>query len=250
VSAVVIPVLLLAVGIIYVLRLPSLQITEISFSGLETLEESALRRETLNFLGGKYAFVFPRSSYFFISTEAVASRIREEFPRIAVVAAARRFPDKMTISVAERKCWGILCKSLQSSSSPACAYIEPYGFGYESAPEATGALIRVVRGDQAEVVVGRQAVDPSVMERLRFFSEELPKAAGAEIIEYQLLSRLPSEIRAHTAEGFTVILKRDDDFANAFRVLGKVVDGEIGEKRNRLDYIDLRFGNKVFYKMK
>ena len=36
--------------------------------------------------------------------------------------------------------------------------------------------------------------------------------------------------------------------ANALRVLKKVLDEEIGDKRGGLDYIDLRFGNKVFYK--
>jgi len=241
---------LLAIGIVYLLRLPSLQVREITFTGLETLEEAALHARITAILGGAHAFFLPRSSYFLVERDAIARNLHKEFPRIAAVSVATQFPDTMYISIVERKFWGIFCNSTQSSSSAGCAYIDASGFAYDKAPEPQGALILTVHGDGREATVGDFAVEESIMERLRFFSDEIPKAAGTRIIAYEIRSRVPTEIRARTADGFTLILKRDDDFMNVFRVLGKVLDEEIGEKRSRLDYIDLRFGNKMFYKLK
>ena len=68
-------------------------------------------------------------------------------------------------------------------------------------------------------------------------------------MSYELISDFPKEIRVVGPEGYRVYFDRESDLQNAFRVLKTVLAEEIKDRRARLDYIDLRFGNKVFYKL-
>jgi hypothetical protein len=47
-----------------------------------------------------------------------------------------------------------------------------------------------------------------------------------------------------------LILNVKDDYSRVFSVLKTVLENEIKDKAKDIDYIDLRFGNKVFYKYK
>ncbi len=243
-------VILAVAGIVYVLRLPPLQIKELEFYGLRPLEEHLLQERVLAGLAGAYAYFVPHSFYYAVDSEALARRLREEFPRLENVQIAKEFPDKLILTATERSFWGIFCASPQSSSTPQCVYIDPSGFAYDDAPEMEGSLILDIYSDGGEAVIGKPAVDTATMELFQFLAEKTAESAGAAITGYELRTRVPSEIRVKVADGFTVIFDRNADFTNSFRVLKRVLDDEIKEKRGQLDYIDLRFGNKVFYKLR
>jgi hypothetical protein len=51
-------------------------------------------------------------------------------------------------------------------------------------------------------------------------------------------------------EGWYILLNDKNEPDQTFSNLELVLDQEIKEKRPKLDYIDLRFGKKVFYKLK
>lgn len=229
------------VGAIYVLRLPQLQIKEIRFSGLEALVEKELTDAIWKKLEGEYVFFIPRRSIILAGGNALGGELQSVFPRIKNVSLRKVFPRTLEISVEERKIFGILCGQSQ------CAYIDISGFAYETAPNSTGSLILKIQSDVDEITVGSQAVEPVLMERFGLLGEELKKI-GLEVIGYEISQKNPRDIRAKTSEGFEIIFNRDDDFQSIFRVLKSVLDEEIRDKRSKIEYIDLRFGNKVFYK--
>ena len=255
-------VLLICGGVIFALREPRLQIRNITLRGIKTLDERAVRDEISARLTGARFYVLPRSSFFLADTAAIASGLKHDFSRIRDVTAVKNFPDKLDISVTERIFWGVFCDGLAVSSTPACphtqclgvgacVYIDPEAIAYEHAPEPQGKLILSIRSDAVgDIALGASALDPAVMGEIRNLAERIPAETGSALAGFELHSRVPSEIRAVAGEGFTMIFKREDDYTATLRVLKRVLDGEIKEKRGRLNYIDLRFGNKVFYKLK
>lgn len=242
--------LTLLAGAVYLIRLPSLHIREISFSGMESFEEDVARERIGAILGGSWAVLVPRSFYFLVDAEEIAAGLGAEFPQAKEIKVTKTFPDRLSVAMMRRSFWGIFCSRQESASVPECAYIDPTGFAYESAPQATGGLILVIESDAERVAVGVTVVEPAVMEQLSLLRDGLPAAAGLEVVGFELRSRVPSEIRVRASDGFTLIFGRDEDFANTLRVLKRVLDEEIKDKRGQLDYIDLRFGNKVFYKLR
>lgn len=133
---------------------------------------------------------------------------------------------------------------------PTCGYMDSTGIVYESAPEPRGNLIIVIRTDTQDTAMPRQAVDIGAMAQIRALAEKLPTETGVTPAGFELHTRVPSEIRASASEGFTLVFRREDDVSATLRVLKRVLNEEIKDKRKHLDYIDLRFGNKVFYKLR
>lgn len=233
------------------LRLPAWQIIKIEVRGIETLSAEEIKSSVRDLLRGEYATLIPKSSFFLAQSEAIGQSLKKQFLRIAAVDVHKEFPDELQISVQERKLWGIFCNDLlEKNDNTQCFYIDTNGVGYERAPRSIGSLILKIHSDQEELLLGEYIIEEPLARRMQFISAELKRAFGIETIGYMFLSRLPREIRVVTADGFQIYFNREDDFRNTFRVLKTVLEEEIKEKRPTLEYIDLRFGNKVFYKLR
>lgn len=245
------PAALLALGAAAVafFRLPPLQIREIKISGLQSFETRVVEERVASHLDGAYFAFLPRRSYFLADAEGLASALRREFPQMEQILAVKRFPNALHVAVIERSLWGIFCNAAEKAP-PYCVYIDPTGFAYDEAPQVEGALILGVERDGEPPAVGDIAVERATMDRLRLLKDALAKLDDLAVTGFGLKTRVPGEIRVKTGEGFVLIFSRDDDFARTADVLKRVLNEEIKEKRGRLEYVDLRFGNKVFYKLK
>ena len=236
-------VLLLA-GVVFFARLPGLQVKEIQVRGLTTLDSEEVRGRARTLLSGAYAFVIPRGMILMVSGKGIERVLMNEFPRIKTVSVKKHLPDVLDILVEERTPWGIFC-----AADKQCAYLDETGFAYESAPSFSGRLVTKVSSDAGFPAVPSQAVEPARMETMRVIGEEVKKILNVSTVSYELISDFPKEIRVVGPEGYRVYFDRESDLQNAFRVLKTVLAEEIKDRRARLDYIDLRFGNKVFYKL-
>ncbi len=226
-------------------RIPAFQVKEIEIRGLTTLDSEEVRGRARTMLSGAYAFVIPRGMVLTVSGKGIGRALMNEFPRIKTVSVKKHLPDALEIFVEERTPWGIFC-----GVDGRCAYIDEMGYAYESAPSFSGRLVTKVLSDAAIPAIPSQAVEPALMEKTRVIGDEVKKILNASTVSYELISDLPKEIRVVAPEGYRIYFDRESDLQNAFRVLKTVLAEEIKDKRARLDYIDLRFGNKVFYKLK
>lgn len=245
----VLAVSLLGAGIFF-LRLPTWQVQRVIVDGGETVSEDRLREEIMHSLAGSVAWVIPRGSLFFVPTRAIIEGLQQKFPQIARLGVRIHFPDTLSVSIQEHKFWGIFCNDLEVHATSTCVSIDRAGYAYAAAPVPSGGLIMRIRSDTPDTAIRSQAVGEDVMDRLEIFLRELPLMTGATPVGFELHAQVPSEIAAEMSGGYRILFRRNDDFANTFRILKKVLDSEISEKRARLEYIDVRFGNKVFYKMK
>lgn len=243
-------------GAVYAIRYPRWQISRIEIAGTETLDKDALADFLKDKIGGNRVFFAPKSSFFLIRTENLSQVIASQFLKIDSIEIRKKFPDTISISLRERKLWGIYCNNLspnedsEERGDAACAYIDTRGFAYGTAPDSRGSLIVKIKSDGTPPGIGSQIISEDAAEKMRHFSRELKTRLDIETVGFELLAKLPAEFRAVTADGFRIYVNRDDDFENSFRVLSALFQGELKNKKENLAYIDARFGNKVFYKLK
>lgn len=242
-------ILLVLAGVAYVIRLPLLQVHRITLIGIETLEEAALRERIAEGLAGSYAWILPRSSFFFVRSDGVKADLEAKFPRIKDARVEKRFPDAMSVAITERLFWGVFCSTEHSSTTPACAYIDPSGIAYARSPEPEGKLIIVVRSDRGDAALGTAVVDRALMDEMRKIVSEFETKADISVSGFMISSRVPGELRAIAAEGFTLIFARENNIGESIEIFKQILEKEIGHRRSRLEYVDLRLGNKVFYKL-
>ena len=253
-------------AIIYVLQMPYFQINSIKISGLVSLDESKIRHKISVLFDEKIGIFFQRKSFFFLQSERVESDLKSVFPRIAAVSVAKIFPQELSVKISERNLWGIYCNDFKIETpledrmteenikaqvieikAATCAYTDDTGFAYESAPASSGSLLLKIHGD-GELKITSQAISSEFVVKMREFSEMLKNTLGMEIVGFEFSFQIQREFRALTSDGFLLWINRDDDFAGVTKVLKTVLDEEIKDRRAELEYADLRFGNKVFYR--
>lgn len=238
-------IILLLGGVFYIIRLPKFQLSEIEFQGLTALSSEELKDTMFRLTEGVYLFAIPRRALFFISPSRLGERLKKEYPRIEDVEISRRFPNRLWVVIKERIPWAIFCVEGKS-----CAYIDSTGFAMEESPDTQGSLIRKINALSGAFEIGDRALDPLLMDKLLMLGERTERTLESKVVKYEVEHPSAKEVKLYVDEGFYLIFLRDDDFDNAFRVLKKILEGEIKGKRAQLEYIDLRFGNKVFYKFK
>lgn len=257
-------------GVLYALQASYFQISSIKIVGLISLDELEIRQKLSSYLDGRVAVFLPRKSFFFVSSRDVETHLLDAFPRIAAVSVAKIFPQELSVQISERKLWGIYCNDFVMESSPdkdtaaqgapipvevkaaedaMCAYVDQEGFAYELAPFSAGSLLIKIHGD-GELEIPSQVISHGLAIRLAEFSKELKDVLGIDTSGYEFSRQISREFRVKTSEGFSLWINRDNDFAGVVKVLKTVLDEEIKDRRNKLEYADLRFGNKVFYKFK
>lgn len=255
-----------AAAIIYVLQMPYFQINSIKISGLVSLDETEIRQKLFSHLDGKVAMFLPRKSFFFVSSRDAEALLKNAFPRIAAVSAVKIFPQELSVKISERNLWGIYCNDFRMEAPPEdpiiknniqpqdqeiqpsnCAYVDQEGFAYEFSPISAGSLLIKIHGD-GEFAVPSQAIPRELVGRMNEFSRELKNSLGLDTSGFEFSKSILREFRVKTSEGFSLWINRDDNFVNVLKVLKTVLDEEIKDRRDKLEYADLRFGNKVFYK--
>ena len=256
---------------VMIVRLNAFHIQTIFISGLDSLHESDVQKEVASVLTGSYGFgLIPYRFLLAAPTQIITDTLARRFPLVAGITLKKEFPHTLVIRVKERIMFGILCNDLAHrdndndsvdqeilpeehadvQSDVQCAYVDTIGIAYESAPKSIGFLITKISTDASVITIGKEAVDPLMMRRMIDLNAKLPSVIGSPIVEYQLLSAIAREVRVASQNGFSLIINRDDDVDHALSVLDTILKKEIGSRRKNLDYIDLRFGNKVFYKFK
>lgn len=232
------------------IRQPYWQIKNVEFTGLEALDGNEIEARIAALLEGENSFFISRRSILLVSSERLEEEMKRIFPRIERIAIDKKFPDTLQIAIHERTFWGIFCGSADEKGMVPCASIDKTGFAYETSPSASGSLIIKIKSDVSDVAVPSVVVEKDLMERLLFLGVEVKRAIGSEVVLYEISSRLPREIRLIVTDGYGLYFNRNDDFQNVFMVLKRVLEQDIKEKRSALEYIDLRFGNKVFYRFR
>jgi len=231
-------------GVVYLLRYPAWQITEISLSGFERVAPADIETKIQEDLRGSRALVLPRSSYFLFDSAASEEKILKDFPRLESIQIRKEFPSKISVVAKEREFWAIYC----AGESGRCGYSDRTGFVYEEAPVSTGSLILTVFRDTGAVEIPSQSLERALVEKFILFGELLKNETDEEVESFILSGGLDDEFRARVREGFLLYVKRDDDFVRVTKTLKIFLEKEIGEKKRSLEYVDLRFGNKIFYK--
>lgn len=252
VTAISIAIVIVIAAAIFVFRNPEWQLAQINISGTRALSSEAIKSLIWEETSGNYAFLVPKRSIFLIKEKSLVSKLKDEFPRIQEVSLERYLPDLLTANVVERDLWAILCNdnfTPDNQEDIDCVFIDDEGRALDHAPNSSGSLVVKIKTDFSSLPLGEHVLEPALAKYLKDFGEKLEIGISSKVIAYELSSILLGEFRITLDDGFFLIVARKADVGNVLKVLKTVLDEEVKEKRINLEYIDLRFGNKVFYKL-
>jgi hypothetical protein len=241
----------IAGGIFYFLFISDkFEIKEVNITGLRAVNEEEVLNAANNILDEKKLVFAKARNHFLFSGESLGASLLRSFPKVASVGIEKT-TDTLNISLEERDVLGVWCLASRDLASPDriqdCFYFDKTGVVFEEAPKSVGSLIIVI-DDERDVeknlgnsVLSREQV-VFVQDAQGLVSRNFPFSVRTFVItkygEYEIL----------TSEGWRVLLDKSAGADYQLSNLKYVLDEEVKTRRGELEYVDLRLGNKVYYK--
>lgn len=250
----------LLVGFVFLMRARFLQIDAITTLGTRSTVPEELVKTARESLLGSYLWVFPKTNIFFFPKKQLIKNLLIAYPRLATVATKVKpslYTSSLTLSVTERTQTYLWCSGDPDTSAP-CYYLDPTGLVFARAPEISGTVYFKFFGGELNTLpdpINHPMITPLAYRRYLEFKDSLEAAKvfglGVEIISpteaHFLLSRELAKDR------MLIRVRTTDDPATVAGNLSAALVKEplkslFNFQKERIEYIDLRFPNKVYFR--
>ncbi len=239
--------------LVFLSRLSNFNIAEIQISGNKVVATEALQKIAQEQLAGNYFGVFPKTNFLIYPQSKIETELKNKFKRIKDVFVNDKNIKTLEISLIEREAKYTWCGDVPEKDQP-CYFIDEDGFIFDEAPYFSGTVYFKFFGTQsAESYFFKQKFrqlsalnDILINLGLKPVALYITDSGDVEIF----LSRGAS---SGSANGPKIIFKLEADFQNVMENLEAALNTEplkskFKNKYSLLEYIDLRFGNKVYDK--
>lgn len=236
---------LLCAGVYYATS-DAFQVSDIKLTGLSETPEVDVRQRIDALFSQKILFFIPANAIWLVDTAALARDLETEFPTIERATVNKSWPKGIDVVIQEYSGWGVLCHG----DPEECFWIDRAGVAFDHAPGFSGLIVPKIRDlRNREFTLGQRQLSAKLMNIITYFDER----ASSNTYLQSLIFTIDAEnqtIRMTTRAGWDVLLLEDTDPTAAYKNLTIALNEEIQSKARNLAYIDLRFGNRIFYKFK
>ncbi|GEM_PF-1756720 len=234
-------------GLWYLANASYIRVENIEVAGTNLLDPKVIEDAIRGELTGRRWLFLPKNNILAVSSKDLTLRLLEEFSSMAEVSIAKDFPHSIRVAIRERVLWGIYCQARPIPEKPhPCAYLDEGGTAFQEFSNVEGWLLPIIIGP-ATPVLGGVTVS---LEMFGFFQEakNVLDTVNVRLLSFRESTTTPEDMSLATAEGWEIRIQKNNVSSEWFPILKTLLDKEIGDKRSRLEYVDLRFGQKVFYK--
>jgi cell division septal protein FtsQ len=227
--------LVIAGGLVFLARLPSLQITTITVSGASVLNADVLKSATEEALQGWYAYLIPKRLSFIAPTKSIASALEATFPEAGDIEIQLTSAQSIEVKVVERSPYALFCDS-------ACYVMDREGYIYMSG--TGGEVLRRYSGSISVGPIGAKFQEGSFRE-LDEFLTALEEGTGSSILSARVTE--DGDVFAQFDGGGEIRFELKDRGSSLLESV-KAVFASPKFRRDALDYADFRFGQKAVVK--
>lgn len=215
----------------------------IEVSGVEKLSPEDMRSTAGRVLDDGLFHLFARRNIFLYPKEHISAEVRAAFPRVKDVSLSRDslFGKTLRIRVEERQAFARWC-------SAECFLMDKDGFLFAHAEGLTESGYVFGGGlDESKTPVRQTFLYGHLQESLRLLSllEKEGYAPRGLVVESE------QDFSVVFVDGMTMLATFDESEDVLVRRLALALSSDALRGREMdIEYVDLRFGNKLFYKMK
>ena len=176
---------------------------------------------------------------FSVDKKEVIKKIKKSDPVAKQIVVTKKFPSEIVIEVEGRRPFFVLCKKNKED----CFYVDEEGVVFQRIDKKKNFLTTVT---EKKFKIGDKAVKKEGIKTLFLIKREINKIEGLELDHLDITDY--KKIKAFISDKELKIFFSLKDHKRGVENL-KVIMSEIEkEKFKDLNYIDLRFGDRVFYK--
>ena len=253
------------ISTVYLYRLPVLNISEVEITGNKIIETEIIKEVVEQQITENYLYFFPKTNIFFYPKSVIKNELQNKFKRLKDINFSVKDKKVLEISMTEREALYTWCGDVLpevNDSEQKCFFLDKEGYIFDEAPYFSGEVYFKFYGLSD---VGRPTSEatgiyfsPNNFQKFITFKQELE---GMKLRPVALDVTPDGDIKVLLSKGSTtginpeIIFKADADFQKVAENLKAVLTTEplqsnLKNKYSSFLYIDLRFGNKVYFKFK
>jgi len=169
-------------------------------------------------------------SIFLIDEKKLEKNILSQFLAIEKVSAKKQFPKTMILNITERTPLGIFC-------SKNCSLFDENGVAFETVDKEIDGF-SVLRGDK---------INKNIAQAFNKIKKNFQENFQINVKETILLNSLRLDVK--TSEGWEAYFDLSSDINLQITKLNALLKGDLSqETRKNIQYIDLRFKDRAYYK--
>jgi cell division septal protein FtsQ len=228
--------------------IPAIQIQTVAISGVQTISSTTLRAEVEEYIEGTYGYILPKRNIFLYPKHYIKDSLMREYPMFASVDVHAIDFQSIAVNVVERQPRALWC---QTPPATGCYFMDENGVVYEKAPNFSEPIYLSYSGEAAGQGLPKQYLTPSEFQAL----SALVDATAHLLTQEDLLSVAVDrhgDVRARFASGFVLLFIMGDEGGDVFERLTLALKAEPlrGRELSAFEYLDLRFGDKLYYKLR
>jgi len=192
------------------------------------------------YLAKKTSLFLPKNNFFLASAEEIRNVIKNKGFGIAQVE--KKFPKTISVKFEKSEPWLIYCKAPEE-----CYYVDALGALSERAPRFSRNPLTEITGKVSASILGDKLIPAKILVVIKFWFDSIG-FLDIQTAKFDILEN--GDFKIFIEGGWFLYLNINLDHKKAFGDLKLLLDQKIKEDRARLEYIDMRFDNKAFYKLK
>lgn len=251
------------VGIGYLVSIPSLRIETVTLSGNNVLVLADLTPSVDSFTDGYRFWPYRNDSIFVIPKKKIKENLFETFERLENISIRKRGLKEIEIVVKEKEGEYFWCGGIDKMESTveSCFIIDAKGVLFDVAPQVSGdAYFKIFGGGvDMENPIGSELFSLSDFNKIIEIKDQLKnhKLDPIALVLYEdgLMEFIKKTEGKNLYEGarikFTLLVSYEEAMNNLLSALNsEPLKTEFAEKERLLEYIDIRFDNRVYYKFR
>ncbi|MCR4274864.1 MAG: hypothetical protein NUW02_02330 [Candidatus Campbellbacteria bacterium] len=233
-----------------------LQINNVSIEGAKTVARADVFGAVSDTLTGAYGHIFSKRNIFLYPRAEIQKSILTRFPILKKVSIGVENGHKLAIHLEERKGVAVVCQLVGDVPTPTteeCYFIDDTAFVFITAPHFSGTSYITYELNMMAVPLGTYALTLEEFSLFRSLITALGKLSMR--VTHLRIEGNDIEVSLTTPHRDTLrlLVKRSNSYDEVLTNLTTIIESDDFKKAGGImgvEYIDLRFGNKVFYKEK
>jgi len=246
----------------YLSHRTEVRISKVELNGGILVTQADVESKALIYMYGSYVWLFPRNNALWYPHSALEQYLTETFKRIDTIKIHRKGFQTLVVDIKERKPFAIWCNSpkvstttpIMEDGSEDCYFIDQNSTVFAKAPNFSGdayfkyyGLIPTVDDSP----IGKEYIVNTT--EFNEISNFVSKTKELSIRPLYLLAKDDGEFSLVLSGGGEIYFDMKESLSNISQNLEALLKTSVFASTTGdlpVEYIDLRYGNKLFYKLK
>jgi cell division septal protein FtsQ len=241
--------ILIFTAIYFLIFYSKFQIKEIVISGNEKISLQNLQDRVSKKINKKFidfaGYKISSNSIFLVNLQDIKNEIVKSYPVVKSVSAKKEYPNSLKFNIIERRKIAVFCQNGE------CFDIDDAGIIFEESNLAGNNLIvrQNLEAHINDIILGNAVVKENTIKSIEEIEKNLKENFQINLSE--ALISTPIRLDIKTGENWQIYfdISENSDIEPQITKLNLLLKDEINQEiRQKLEYIDLRFKDRAYYK--